>query len=253
MFCDRAVWADKQPSRRYPLRLAAGVALIGLHVVLALLSARFAYGADPLGMPVLALVAILICAGVVYLLIGCRPITAFAGRGLVVWMIAVGAALRAIMLPTTPILETDFYRYLWDGAVVVHGQNPYAHSPQQVLSSTGANQQIPTELHQLAGQSGPTFQRINHPHLRTIYPPVAQAAFAVAYLIEPWSLVAWRVVLLAFEVAVLVLLIATLRALGLSAMAAAVYWWNPLLNQITIILYNLGLSPARFAHRHPSA
>ena len=127
--------SDQQRNKRYALWLAAGLALVGLHVVLALLSPRFAYGADPLGMPVLALVAILICAGVVYLLTACRPITGAIGRGSVVWMIAVGAVLRAIMLPTTPILETDFYRYLWDGAVVVCGQNPYAHSPQQVLSA----------------------------------------------------------------------------------------------------------------------
>jgi hypothetical protein len=237
MSYERSVLSDERHDRRYALWLAGGLALVGLHVVLALLSARFAYGADPLAMPVIALVGILICAGVVYLLIACRPITGSIGRGLVWWMIAVGAVLRAIMLPTTPILETDFYRYLWDGAVVVSGQNPYAHSLEQVLSSTGADRQIPTELHQLADEAGATLGRINHPHLRTIYPPVAQAAFAAAYLIKPWSLVAWRVVLLVFDVAVLVLLIATLRAVGLSVMAASVYWWNPLL---IITVFNAG-------------
>ncbi|TVS21020.1 MAG: hypothetical protein EA424_01035 [Planctomycetaceae bacterium] len=34
------------------------------------------------------------------------------------WVIVVGLGMRALMMPSTPMLETDFYRYLWDGAVL---------------------------------------------------------------------------------------------------------------------------------------
>jgi rSAM/selenodomain-associated transferase 2/rSAM/selenodomain-associated transferase 1 len=72
--------SGKQHSERYALWLAAGLALVGLHVVLALLSPRFAYGADPVAMPVVALVAILICAGAVHLPMVGTCVTASAAR-----------------------------------------------------------------------------------------------------------------------------------------------------------------------------
>jgi hypothetical protein len=79
----------------------------------------------------------------------------------------------------------------------------------------------------LAAQSGTVIHRVNHKALTTIYPPVAQGAFAVAYLIKPWSLTAWRGVLLACDIATLVLLLALLKAIGRSPLWIALYWLNP--------------------------
>jgi len=82
------------------------------------------------------------------------------------------------MLFTAPILEDDYYRYLWDGAVTANALNPYAYSPQQVLKGTD----IPVELTQLAEESGEVIHSINHPEIRTIYPPIAQAFFRAILL-----------------------------------------------------------------------
>jgi hypothetical protein len=60
------------------------------------------------------------------------------------------------------------------------------------------------------------------------YPPVAQAAFALAYLIAPWNLIAWRLVCLACDAATLVLLLMLLQTAGRPAIWAALYWWNPI-------------------------
>jgi hypothetical protein len=57
---------------------------------------------------------------------------------------------------------------------------------------------------------------------------VAQAAFAVSYLISPWSLTAWRVILLAGDLACAAILIALLRQSGRSELWVALYLWNPI-------------------------
>ncbi|RME94999.1 MAG: DUF2029 domain-containing protein, partial [Alphaproteobacteria bacterium] len=77
--------------------------------------------------------------------------------------------------------------------------------------------------------SGLVIGRINHPGLRTLYPPVAQGAFALAHLLEPFSLRAWRAVILILDCVSLLLLLALLREAGRSPLWAALYWWHPLL------------------------
>ena len=111
--------------------------------------------------------------------------------GLLYFVLALGLLLRLAMLVSSPALEDDFYRYLWDGGVVSAGYNPYARSPNAVFDVNA-----PEPLQQLAAESGAVIERVNHPHLKTIYPPVAQFWFAVAHKMQPVELarmaVAWR-------------------------------------------------------------
>ncbi len=151
-------------------------------------------------------------------------------------IIAVGLAARLILFLSVPILEDDYQRYLWDGGVVANGLNPYQNAPQSVadLIESGGVSNPPlapehaAELAKLGRASGYVLERVNHPELRTIYPPVAQAAFALAHVIAPWSLTGWRVVCLVSDVATLTLLLALLRLTGQSSLWVAMYWWNPL-------------------------
>ncbi len=144
---------------------------------------------------------------------------------LLFWIFAVGLVLRALMIGTEPILENDYFRYLWDGAVTTQGINPYTYSPEQVLGG----QDVPQTLKQLADGSGDVIGSINNPTIRTIYPPLGQAVFALSHWIGPWDLYTWKLILLVFDIATLILLGLGLRTLGLSHMHLAIYWWNPLL------------------------
>ncbi|MCG8692392.1 MAG: hypothetical protein MI806_14385, partial [Minwuiales bacterium] len=129
------------------------------------ISGSFAYGIDPRYAPIWQLVALMVVSGIVFLtLLRAVPNTG-TGPGLVLWVVGLGLVMRAVMLPSTPILEDDFYRYLWDGAVTSHGINPYAHAPGAAAT--------PPDLGMLAAQSGDIVERVNYPGLRTIYPPVA--------------------------------------------------------------------------------
>ncbi len=173
--------------------------------------------------PVLLPVVLLILAGSMYFFL-CRQVGRVGGKHALAGVLIAGAVMRGVMLFSTPILEVDFNRYLWDGAVTAAGENPYAFSPAAVLSG----EDVPAALRQLARQPHATIERINHPQVRSIYPPLAQAAFALAHLIGPWQLWPWRLILLVADIATLLLLFALLRQMDLPALWSAIFWLNPL-------------------------
>ena len=177
--------------------------------------------------PIFAFVALMMMAGVIYLLVilGFKQ-DAFS-RSLLVWVILIGLVARIGMFASTPILEDDYYRYLWDGGVVAKGFNPYQYAPRDTL--VGGKIDLPNHLKELAVQEKAILERINYPHLRTVYPPISQCAFALAHMIHPWSMTAWRMVLLLLDLVTLYLLFILLRNLNLPLQGLVIYWWNPLL------------------------
>ena len=207
-----------------------GVALIGATVLLAQMSDQFGYDVDVIDMPVPALLVVLVGAGATYLVLaGWMQATVSADQSspaaLLIWIVLAGILMRVAFLGSQPILEDDYNRYLWDGAVTAHGLNPYTHSPAEAAEGrTGIE-----KLKSLAQEAGPIPERINYPKLRTVYPPVAEAFFALAHWLKPWSLDAWRAVLLAGDLAILGLVALLLKAIGRPLIWATLYWWNPLL------------------------
>ena len=91
------------------------------------------------------------------------------------YVIAIALVLRALLLFSEPLLSGDVYRYLSDGRMLASGHNPYAYTP--------------------------TDPRINHPEIRSIYPPHAQLLFAAVH-----QLTAWRLLIIACDLAAIVLL-----------------------------------------------
>jgi alpha-1,6-mannosyltransferase len=206
---------------------AGGIALAGIFFLMRSISPGFAYELSDLNKPIPLLVALMTAAGAVYLLVVWGTGSGRPGRGLLAWVLVLGLVLRVSMFASVPMLEDDHYRYLWDGGVLAKGFNPYRYSPADVLNDRDS--QIPEALRELAGQAAPVAERINHPWLRTIYPPVTQAAFALAHIIRPWSMAAWRAVLLVADLVSLWLVFTILKRFDLSLRGLAVYWWNPLL------------------------
>ncbi|MEZ5852479.1 MAG: glycosyltransferase 87 family protein [Hyphomicrobiaceae bacterium] len=183
----------------------------------------------PLGkLPSLPLAAGLVTAGLAFLVL--KPLVAWSLRATprtqrtCLWLVVgIGLVLRLMMFATVPALEDDQQRYLFEGAMVANGISPYRVSPGEAAHAAPG-----TALSELAVRSWPIVERVNHAMLKTIYPPVAQGAFALAYLVEPFSLQAWRGILLAADAGVLVLLLWLLRATGRPLLWVALYWWNPL-------------------------
>ncbi len=135
-------------------------------------------------------------------------------RAVVGLILGGGLLFRLILLPTPVFLSSDLYRYLWDGRVQWAGINPYRDAPAA------------PELTAL--RDGEIHPQINRPTKRTVYPPGAEAAFALVAAVAPNSIVAWRLFLLGSDVATALLLLRLLGRMGVPAAHVLLYAWAPL-------------------------
>ena len=206
-----------------------GLGLVGLALAQALgdQSHWFGYDFRVVEMPVLTFVTGAMVAGGVFcvaVLVVRRSLEAGVGGGpVLVLMLGFGLAFRLALLASQPVLEDDYQRYLWDGAMTAHGFNPYAISPKYVRSV-----KAPRKVVALGERAGEVVPRINHPELKTVYPPVAQFAFAIAHQIRPFSLGAWRALCFVGDLATLGLILVLLREIGRPLLWSMLYWWNPI-------------------------
>ncbi|MFQ5673951.1 MAG: hypothetical protein ACE5G9_12765 [Nitrospinales bacterium] len=164
------------------------------------------------------------------------------------WIILLGGLLfRAAILPSQPIQEDDVYRYLWDGKVFAHGINPYEYSPREVDDFTALRIRSPqklrarynerqirelTLLNRLKWRTETALvfkERVNHPDVPTIYPPLTQHVFRLVHRIQPDSIVAMRLAFAVFDLATLLAIIQILGALGKNRNLCLIYFWSPLL------------------------
>jgi hypothetical protein len=143
-------------------------------------------------------------------------------------IVGTGFVMRIISATSDPILEDDFYRYLWDGGVTASGHNPYQYAPDDVFFFHEPLN-IPISLHALSEEAGVVANRVNHSDLGTIYPPVSQGAFAIAHWIKPWGTHSWRAVLFLSDCLAVFILLKLLARANLPRHYVAVYWLNPLL------------------------
>lgn len=219
-----------------------GVSLAVLTGGLAALSYGFPYGAALVETPlalyvIIALIALGVWAMLPFVLRhqnGARPTLLF--------VVLVGLFMRGAMFVSLPVLEDDSYRYLWDGAVTANGLDPYTHAPAEAAPKAGllATPSAPdsgdlARLQEIAADHPVPHSRINYPYVSTIYPPMAQSAFAVAYLIDPFGMTGWRVVLLIADLITMGLLLMLLRGQRRDPLWSSVYWWNPV-----VVLHGFG-------------
>jgi len=162
-------------------------------------------------------------------------------------LIAFGLLFRFAVLPSQQIQEDDVYRYLWDGKVFAHGINPFKFAPEEINQYQSIKVQNPayfrshygkTDQNELAVLNGLKWEsdvalryieRINHPDVPTIYPPLAQYVFRFSQQINPDSLFTLRIMFLAFDLMGMVFIILALRALNLNQNFSLVYFWSPLM------------------------
>jgi len=129
-----------------------------------------------------------------------------------VLVLAVGLVPRLLLMHTAPVLSGDLYRYLWDGRLVANGWNPFTRSPADPA---------------FAPWHDGIYAALNHASVPTIYPPLAQWLFALAWKLGGTPL-AWKAVLLACEALLVAGLSALLRRRKLPAYRLLLYYWNPL-------------------------
>ena len=201
------------------------VSFLGLNI----LSARFIEADNLLNLHVVQFVFLYIISCIIYFVYIVRLKKYKPNiKHLVVWIFIVGIAARLLMIFSVPILEVDYHRYLWDGAVTASGNNPYEYSPLEIIDISNKDG-LPKKLKELSVNNLSTLEKINHPELKTSYPPVTQAVFAISNLIRPFSLTAWKFILLIVDIITFFLIYLVLKKLKIPESNLTIYWWNPLL------------------------
>jgi len=79
---------------------------------------------------------------------------------------------RAVFILAIPNLSQDFYRFIWDGRMIIEGFNPYLYTPESFL----INNELPvSQAEELYAGMG----TLNGSHF-TNYPPLNQISFVIA-------------------------------------------------------------------------
>ena len=224
-----------------------GLLSLILYLGLTVLSKDFNWGEGYSERPILEYLAIYFSIFSLYTL-ACLSVFKSNWTQKTFWvLIAFGLLFRFAVLPSQQIQEDDVYRYLWDGKVFAHGINPFKFAPEEINQYQSIKVQNPayfrshygkTDQNELAVLNGLKWEsdvalryieRINHPDVPTIYPPLAQYVFRFSQQINPDSLFTLRIMFLAFDLMGMVFIILTLRALNLNQNFSLIYFWSPLM------------------------
>ncbi|AXT62514.1 mannosyltransferase [Aquimarina sp. AD10] len=83
-----------------------------------------------------------------------------------------GLLFRIVFLFAIPNLSQDFYRFIWDGRMLLEGYNPYLSLPEVWISDNNAPINQAHELYKGMGQ-------LNGSHF-TNYPPISQLCYLIS-------------------------------------------------------------------------
>jgi alpha-1,6-mannosyltransferase len=95
-------------------------------------------------------------------------------------LIGISILFRLIFIFATPNLSQDFYRFIWDGRMILEGLNPYLSIPQSFIQQGLQPIAETTELYKGMGE-------MNGSHY-TNYPPLNQLCFLIAALFSSKSI-----------------------------------------------------------------
>ena len=215
-----------------------GLLLVAIFLALYLLSPPFEYDSE-LPNPTLVVTGLFVVASLIafFGLNSALKISRQRQKSLLPMVIVFAISTRLIAAFTCPILEIDYYRYLWDGKVTASGISPYLYSPDQVLNSNPNDAGALGKLNglSLASESNHrVLSRIHFENYTTIYPPISQCVFALVMKWFPDSasveahVIAMKLALVLFDIGTMLLAWLLLKQLGFRIGWMMVYAWNPL-------------------------
>lgn len=140
-------------------------------------------------------------------------------------LVIITIIFRIVLLFATPNLSQDFYRFIWDGRMLLSGFNPYLYLPEIYQTP---NYIIPNQAAELVSGMG----SLNASHYSN-YPPLNQLCFAIAALFANksilGSIVVMRVLIILADIGVLYFGEKLLKALHLNPKSIFLYLLNPLI------------------------
>jgi hypothetical protein len=146
-------------------------------------------------------------AGMILLLVAAPEPVQFRRGAL--WVF--GAALLCRLLLMAHPVSEDIHRYVWEGSLVRAGETPYS---------------APASDPRFERFRDAHWERMNHLETPTAYPPGAELLFAAVGVFGVWGM---RVLFVACDLGVLLLLLRMLNRRGMPARWALLYALNPLI------------------------
>lgn len=140
------------------------------------------------------------------------------------WLLmGLGVLFRLLLLPAIPNLSQDFYRFLWDGRLLLGGHNPYLFTPTQWMDMGPLPVAQGSNLIEGMGA-------LNAGHYSN-YPPVNQLNFALAALFGGSSIlgsvIVLRLQIILADIGILFVGKRFLEELGLPASRIFWFFLNP--------------------------
>lgn len=103
------------------------------------------------------------------------------------FLVAIAILFRLVFLIAIPNLSQDFYRFIWDGRMILEGLNPYISLPQNFIEQRSFPINQAVDLYTGMGD-------LNGSHF-TNYPPVNQLSFLIAAILSNSSILGAVVIL----------------------------------------------------------
>ena len=133
-------------------------------------------------------------------------------------MLIFGLILRLILLPSIPTLSDDYFRFIWDGKMVLNGISPFQYLPSEYINLTSDEQ-----LKKLA-------HLMNSSNYYSVYPPISQLVYALSALVkaEFFSVIIMRIILISADIIAFVYLRKVLIHFKKNENLVSLYFLNPL-------------------------
>lgn len=139
------------------------------------------------------------------------------------WIMGIAIILRLLFLFVTPNLSDDYFRFIWDGRLFSHGNNPFLYLPSEINGAAFSNENNLTQE---------LFNGLNSKNYYSCYPPVHQLFFGISTLISPnnilGSIIAMRLFIILAEIGTIILLIKLLKHFRMKENLFMIYAFNPL-------------------------
>lgn len=141
------------------------------------------------------------------------------------FLLVVGVLCRLAFLIATPNLSQDFYRFIWDGELILSGISPYQFLPNNLIQQ--ADFSIPNAQQLYDGMGWLSAEHYSN------YPPLAQVYFIISAFLGfksvIGSIITMRIVLIFADLGVLYFGRKILAQLNLPAYNIFWYFLNPLI------------------------
>ncbi len=138
-------------------------------------------------------------------------------------LLLIGIFFRILLIDVLPWMSQDYFRFIWDGRLLIKGINPYLSTPLQHISSNN----FPINQAQVLYEGMGT---LNAKHY-TNYPPMSQLGYFIAAVFGQnsiiTSVVVMRVILILSDTGTFFFGVKLLKELKLPKKNIAYYFLNP--------------------------